>query len=1228
MARKKRAFMMQQQKCIHPSQHRTMGVSYTDVVSRPKPQDRHNLKPILATNEKGTESKESDTESNNMAPLRSVPCTTIESHLRHCGYTASPIDGIWQPQSKHSPPSTNISDSSNSNAPMRDNSQSSELDSSTSTSISCTVLDAYLDNVMANIPQLALCLQDKGLIRGIKMVNTDDIPSLTVNDIDINLDSSDSPATTSSPSTNTSATSTSNNTFSLFSPEVVDLNASMLLRFLKTNCTSENSTYLLRRNPGETDIRLYDITALSRARQMKWVWWLAMMSYRFALRLDQLIRSSSQAPEYGNAASANDANVDPSMQNCSHFDSMTRRNFRVRQRGLLTTALDLLRELADMDGGSHESVCASLYEHLADTYLWTDDDEYKTEDGSKNKSKQSEYSAKKGSRQRIYEKNLPNHSSTSNTNIKSPSKPAPTTSPFQPYKSVSADRLTKAQDHLMQGVRELRVLLEKAYKKGGYSFFKSGCDFGDTEYISMINFSKGNIEIEALSLQLYGLHHKLINISLRLAEQHLQNYFSSSAMQALRSAGRRIADAANILRPLGLSSKDTDQKRNNRQRTKNDYMNGKSGPFRRFPENFVDSLRHQYAWLWEHCGHFARSFAADDLWRERGHACGDDVISLLREVDASCRGVNEVVGGFLSDSFDSNLSGSVGKALNFVQPFSHRMEDEDDYCGDASMNVNNNLDASPITVKTYGSVTLHKLSGLVPMKEFPTSAMKVGIRKSMEESEAMKVAHSLLDNQRQLKKDERRVLVASAICYSCASGVLETILNEEREVEEREEGSASARRLSYDGCEESEDVSKMCISSVDSSILSLLHQRLGDACNEIGKIHLAEVKKILSNVHVPQQVKNSRIALSPLLLSSKFWFMESLNWFGKCRDLQNIALIRCNLCQCSKISANTNVDIPNDDEDTPDESVKKGSRSEICLQNAIDHLDLAHEALESRDAVDQRTWDMVSEELAATYLILGVRRRQALVGGGSSPIIQHGLRLNPGKERLITEPMEKAIGIYTSLGNGHQAAAAHYQLGLLYSKVWTCQRDEIKTREKLSAAFNHFGAANRFFMSNLRGNEPTFVILSLDLSNLYSAVSGEAECVYKALLCCFDTCDAFSIDAVRHTRQEGSKKYKEWEDQMKTLGASVEERVLKLLLNLIKIKKEGSSVMLHSGKSGIHVDINLSKLKDLYRIALATKTASSKQICSDDVEYDARLSSLHDLLKKLNTLKSVNGSTG
>jgi hypothetical protein len=239
----------------------------------------------------------------------------------------------------------------------------------------------------------------------------------------------------------------------------------------------------------------------------------------------------------------------------------------------------------------------------------------------------------------------------------------------------------------------------------------------------------------------------------------------------------------------------------------------------------------------------------------------------------------------------------------------------------------------------------------------------------------------------------------------------------------------------------------------------------------------------------------------------------------------------------------------------------------------------------------------VSNELAATLLVLGVRRRQSLLGGGNAPSLLHLLRLSPGETRSIIDPMEKALLIYEQSGNSHQAAAVHYQLALFYSKVWTCQRDETKTREKLSAAFKHYNAAHAFFSATIQGNEQTFVLLCIDLASLYSTVSGE-ECLCQALLRCLDTVDAFSQETIN--RVGGTS---EWLNTMSTLASSVEDKVFKTLRSLVKTEEESK-------------DNNAEKYKSIYRAALGAKMATSKSDRGEGVSKEEKvLLDLHDILK-------------
>jgi hypothetical protein len=732
-----------------------------------------------------------------------------------------------------------------------------------------------------------------------------------------------------------------------------------------------------------------------------------------------------------------------------------------------------------MDGGNHETIAAAVCEHLADTFLWSDEAE-------------------------------------GDVGPRDSSKPAPWASSSQPYRKVTPDCLNKAHDHLMNGMKKLTPLLTKAREK------------------------QSLIEIEALSTQLYGLHHKMINVCLKMADIHLQNYFSSNLLHSLRMAARMLRDATSLVESLDIFNFSNDA-------TDNSRLYGRS-------------ILHQYAWLWEFCGHFARSYEADPLWRERGHISGNDLLSLFTEVDFACNGITKRC--FRGPKWRLKTS---------------------------------------VSVASHGQVSLQSLSGIVVLPE-DFEEIEASVLQKEGCHEAISASKSILNKQTQIKRDNRLVLVAASVCYSHAIDAY-LFLADKNNVDEKV-GEASV----------DSDSINLISTKPDEPVAPLLRQRLGDASNEIGKILLAESRAVLLNENTRDQSRNMSHVSAIMLASAQFWFSQGLDQFIAGKDLRNIALLRCNLCQCCKIRANTNVILPGSSIDQDNKS-----NAEIFLQKAVDHLVLAHEAMGERDA-DPLTWDMVSEELAATLLVLGVRRRQStLAGSGSSqPIFLQIMRLTPGAEKAIVDPMERSCKIYESLGTAHarhQAAAAHYQLAMYFSKVWTCQRDEQKTRDKLAAAFTHFGLAHQYFFLHVKGNESTFIVLSLDFSNLYAAVSGE-ECLSKALGISLDTREAFASHAITaaHERLKLSD-VGEWFKTMNTLSENVECRVTNILLSLTKIEKDNNSKL----KKGVP---HSEKYKHMYREVLTHKM-KSKIDESIDSQKESEFPSYFAIYELLQTLTEL-----
>jgi hypothetical protein len=224
-----------------------------------------------------------------------------------------------------------------------------------------------------------------------------------------------------------------------------------------------------------------------------------------------------------------------------------------------------------------------------------------------------------------------------------------------------------------------------------------------------------------------------------------------------------------------------------------------------------------------------------------------------------------------------------------------------------------------------------------------------------------------------------------------------------------------------------------------------------------------------------------------------------------------------------------------------------------------------------------------SLQLAMAYLALGVKRRKVILAEAQQTVGP----VTPGAARRVSEPIEKACKIYESLGDEKQVAASKYQIGTLWSRLWTRAGDQRRSKEQLALALSNYEAAYKFYKAH--GGGKILLLINLDIADLYSAVhaasgaGGSRPCLEKAALCMVQTQASFRAEA-----QDASELR-----ELLRLSQSVRERLPKVLLQLAKVTAAASKeqAKLHQlSQSRLSLDTGdadrADGYKKLYRAAL------------------------------------------
>ena len=156
-----------------------------------------------------------------------------------------------------------------------------------------TGIDCWLDNLICNVPELAMCWHLDGFVQGYELFKTEEIPNLTG---------------------------------CKFDPIVIKDLASNMLKFLQARCVKEGHTYWLYRAKGDDIVKLYDLSSICSGinlREMNpFSTPVAMLCFKVAQRLFEDKRPEDRSTVFTllqNCLNLIPTNEYPQMEATAHF---------------------------------------------------------------------------------------------------------------------------------------------------------------------------------------------------------------------------------------------------------------------------------------------------------------------------------------------------------------------------------------------------------------------------------------------------------------------------------------------------------------------------------------------------------------------------------------------------------------------------------------------------------------------------------------------------------------------------------------------------------------------------------------------------------------------------------------------------------------------------------------------------------------------------------------------